>query len=126
MPGVTEDQSPLTGAANEEATAPSSKFHEEEHTEVKDNGAVKEPEAAPADCGCGAKEPDLNVTDTVLSPDALQQSADMSVFDADGNTHTFKSIIEGDGTKEKHLIIFIRHFYCGVRYPITYLSRNMI
>lgn len=116
MPGITEDQSPLTAPSSEEARASSSKFHEDDGTAVYDDGAVKEPDAAPTDCGCGAKEPDLNVTDAALTAEALQQSLDLPVFDADGNTHTFKSIIEGDGTKERNLIIFIRHFYCGVSF----------
>jgi hypothetical protein len=39
------------------------------------------------------------------------------VLDRDGKSHTFRSLYTGRHTARRVLIIFIRHFYCGVSQP---------
>ncbi|KAF1986896.1 hypothetical protein K402DRAFT_298838, partial [Aulographum hederae CBS 113979] len=48
----------------------------------------------------------------IPSTQALERAGKMTVQDAQGKSHTFKSIIEGTGSHDKHLILFIRHFFC--------------
>ena len=53
-------------------------------------------------------------------PDAktLQQVGELKIKDENGNEIPFKSLYENQPGQQ--LIVFIRHFYCGVR--ITYSS----
>lgn len=50
-------------------------------------------------------------------PDAktLQQAGELSVLDEGGKEISFKSLYTGDNAAERELIVFIRHFRCGVR-----------
>ncbi|KAK6359642.1 hypothetical protein TWF696_000786 [Orbilia brochopaga] len=38
----------------------------------------------------------------------------LPIQDADGNTHTFESLIQPDRETDTVLVIFIRHFFCGL------------
>jgi hypothetical protein len=55
-------------------------------------------------------------------PDAqtLQEVGQLPVKDENGNEIPFKSLYEDQPGRQ--LIVFIRHFYCGVRTPPTPLS----
>ena len=54
---------------------------------------------------------DIKVSNKPPSKAELQKVADLPVLDASGKSYTFKSLYDG---KRKLLIIFIRHFFCGV------------
>lgn len=54
-------------------------------------------------------------SDEVPSADVVQEIQDYEVLDREGKPHAFKSLWSGDGATRKVLVIFIRHFYCGVR-----------
>ena len=58
---------------------------------------------------------DIKVSAALPSKSTLEKIADLSVFDVDGKSLAFKSLYWPDGNaSEKVLIIFIRHFFCGV------------
>jgi hypothetical protein len=49
------------------------------------------------------------------SQEALDRAGDVSIFDAEGNSRPFRSLYEGPrAIGEQQLIIFVRHFFCGV------------
>jgi hypothetical protein len=86
--------------------------------------------AAPAppekDCGCDVPPGPTNFNgkrtsiasaaalNAIPTAAELAQAGDLTLLDAEGKSHTFKSIYE-DPSVERHLIIFVRHFFCAVR-----------
>jgi hypothetical protein len=57
------------------------------------------------------------------SQQALDLAGDISIFDAEGNSRPFRSLYEGPrAIGEQQLIIFVRHFFCGVRLSINRLQ----
>jgi len=50
--------------------------------------------------------------DVIPSDDMIRASADLPVYDCQGNKHSFQSLHATPG--QRHLIIFVRHFYCGM------------
>ena len=50
---------------------------------------------------------------TPPSAEVLQQAGDLKIKDESGNEVAFKSLYEGQSGRQ--LIVFIRHFFCGVR-----------
>lgn len=56
------------------------------------------------------------------SREVLDKIADYVVLDRHGKTHTFKSLYTGPNVARRVLIIFVRHFFCGVR-SLTHHSR---
>lgn len=56
-------------------------------------------------------------TDDPPSAENLRKVADYKVLDSKGEAHTFKSIYEGPDCARRVLVIFIRHFFCGVSFP---------
>jgi hypothetical protein len=59
-------------------------------------------------------------TQTTTAPDAppsaetIKYAGNMKILDPKGESHTFKSIISAPGSTRRVLVVFIRHFYCGV------------
>jgi hypothetical protein len=48
----------------------------------------------------------------------LEEAGNVPIFDADGNSRPFKSLYSGNqAIGEQQLIIFVRHFFCGVSWP---------
>jgi hypothetical protein len=39
---------------------------------------------------------------------------DLLVLDAKGQSRPFKGLYQGEGVAPRQLIIFVRHFFCGV------------
>lgn len=66
------------------------------------------------DCGCDAGSP-APVTDKIPTISDLEKIGELSVRDAEGKSLKFQEIY-GDSNAERHLVIFIRHFFCGVRF----------
>ena len=73
--------------------------------------------ATDADIGSLDFPKNFDVNDDLPSEETLAKIADYSLLDVNGNQVPFRSVYEGtNGEKKNHkvLIIFVRHFYCGV------------
>lgn len=55
------------------------------------------------------------------TPETIRKIDNYTVLDRDGKSHTFRSLYTGRHTARRVLIIFIRHFYCGVSYSHSHL-----
>jgi hypothetical protein len=66
------------------------------------------------DCGCDAGNP-APVTDKIPTASDLEKIGELLIRDEEGKSLKFQEIY-GDSSTERHLVIFIRHFFCGVRY----------
>lgn len=53
-------------------------------------------------------------SDKLPSPETISKSNEYTVLDHKGEKHTFKSLYDGPDSSSRTLIIFIRHFFCGV------------
>lgn len=63
---------------------------------------------------------DVKVNNNPPTKEQLEKIADLTVLDADDKPHTFKSLYaDNENGKRKVLVIFIRHFFCGVRLPCS-------
>jgi hypothetical protein len=59
---------------------------------------------------------DVDLNEPLPTQQDLSSVGDIQLYDANGNTRTFRSLYSGDDVmSERQLIIFVRHFYCGVR-----------
>lgn len=68
---------------------------------------------------------DLDISDAPPTPAALASAGEIPVYDSVGNSRLFKSLFSvGEVVGDRQLIIFIRHFFCGVRPPRA--SQDMI
>lgn len=56
------------------------------------------------------------------SPETIRRIGDYIVLDRHGKTHTFKSLYTGRNVARRVLIIFVRHFFCGVSFNPSYSS----
>jgi hypothetical protein len=52
----------------------------------------------------------------------LQKVADLLVLDAQGQSRPFKELYDAPHVASRQLIIFIRHFFCGVSSSKTHSS----
>jgi hypothetical protein len=59
-------------------------------------------------------EGEVQTNDDIPTPETLKKVEDYVVLDRHGKTHTFKSLYKGKNVARRVLIIFIRHFFCGV------------
>ena len=50
----------------------------------------------------------------IPTPETLRKIENYVLLDRDGKSHTFKSLYSGKHVARRVLIIFVRHFYCGV------------
>lgn len=57
---------------------------------------------------------DLNTNNEIPSQEMLNKIADINVLDSEGRAVPFKSIYTGPNVARRVLVIFIRHFFCGV------------
>jgi len=57
----------------------------------------------------------LAATDDLPSQAEVEQCANVPVYSSDGKSHPFMSLYRGG--RGKQLIIFVRHFFCGVNCP---------
>lgn len=60
---------------------------------------------------------DQVTVDQYALPDAktLQEARDLPLLDGDGNKTTFGAITTPKEGTPRQLVVFIRHFFCGVR-----------
>lgn len=54
--------------------------------------------------------------------DTIRRIGEYAVLDRYGKTHTFKSLYTGRNVARRVLIIFVRHFYCGVSPSRPFIS----
>lgn len=52
---------------------------------------------------------------TLPSLETLRKLDNYVILDRDGKSHTFKSLYSGRNVARRMLVIFVRHFFCGVR-----------
>jgi hypothetical protein len=57
---------------------------------------------------------DVNTNNEIPSQEVLRKVESMLVLDKDGKTRPFKTLYSGPNVARRVLIIFIRHFFCGV------------
>lgn len=57
---------------------------------------------------------DIEVSDKLPSKGELERVADLPILDSSGKSHAFKTLHSNPDRPSRVLIIFIRHFFCGV------------
>jgi hypothetical protein len=60
---------------------------------------------------------EVNTNDEIPSQEILNKIGDLVVLNQDGKAVPFRSLYSGPNVARRVLIIFIRHFFCGVRSP---------
>lgn len=60
---------------------------------------------------------EVMTTNELPSPVMLEKIKDYIVLDKDGKSYAFKTLYSGSHVARRVLVIFIRHFFCGVRLP---------
>lgn len=60
---------------------------------------------------------DLETNDEIPTPQMLQNIGNMVVLDEAGKSIPFRDLCSGPNATSRVLVIFIRHFFCGVRFP---------
>jgi hypothetical protein len=75
--------------------------------------------SAPGDHGVNPLEFEGSVdsNNELPSSETLRKIENYVVLDRHGKTHTFRSIYTGEHVARRVLIIFVRHFFCGVSRP---------
>jgi hypothetical protein len=58
----------------------------------------------------------VHVNNDIPTPQDLDKVADMVVLDAQGQSIPFKDLYQAPLVAPRQLIIFIRHFFCGVSF----------
>jgi hypothetical protein len=58
---------------------------------------------------------DVNTNNEIPTQEVLKSVEDMTVLDKDGKIIPFKNLYSGPNVTRRVLVIFIRHFFCGVR-----------
>lgn len=51
------------------------------------------------------------------TPDLIREIDNYVVLDKDRKSHTFRSLYTGKHAARRVLVIFVRHFFCGVSLP---------
>lgn len=64
----------------------------------------------------GEFKDDVEVSNKLPSKGDLEKIAHLPVLDGSGEAHTFMSLHSSTTESRRVLIIFIRHFFCGVRH----------
>lgn len=66
---------------------------------------------------------DIRVNNKAPTKELLEKLADIPVLDVNKKSHTFKSLYsDNEHGPRRALVVFIRHFFCGVRTP-SFFSR---
>ena len=73
------------------------------------------PITAGEDCGCGP-EGDAVVNQELPSKEDLERCGDLPILTSNGQSLRFRGLYTGCSGAERNLIIFVRHFFCGVRH----------
>lgn len=65
-----------------------------------------------------AKTRDPVPGDELPSAETRRKTEELPVLDREGKSHAFKSLYQGPDSGSRVLVIFIRHFFCGVSPPM--------
>jgi hypothetical protein len=69
-----------------------------------------------SDQSCSSIGLDISSPSKLPPQEILETAANIAIFDGDGNSRPFKSLYSGSqAIGEQQMIIFVRHFFCGVR-----------
>lgn len=66
-------------------------------------------------------EGEIQTTDDIPSNETLKSIENYIVLDRHGRTHPFRSLYTGPNVARRVLVIFIRHFFCGVSQSLVQL-----
>jgi hypothetical protein len=53
-------------------------------------------------------------TEELPTSETCRKIEDYQVLDSEGKKHSFKSLYDGPTSADRVVVIFIRHFFCGV------------
>jgi hypothetical protein len=84
------------------------------HTIGKTSPTAATPLAAASNDGSSDFKGEVETNNEIPSIQALRAIENYTVVDRNGKTHPFKSLYSGHNVARRVLIIFIRHFFCGV------------
>ena len=69
---------------------------------------------------------DVDTDNTIPSQALLRKVADFQFSDQDGKSRPFKSLYSGPMVARRVLVIFVRHFFCGVSYCSSQLPFSSV
>lgn len=69
-------------------------------------------------------EGNLDTTNQIPSDETIQKINNFVVLDSDGKSYTFESLYNGPNSPRRVLLIFVRHFFCGVSHHRTSLPQS--
>lgn len=78
---------------------------------TKDNDSVAQPRVS---MNVEEFQGEVQTTNELPTIETLRKIEAYNVLDSDGKSHSFKSLYAGRNSARRVLIIFIRHFFCGV------------
>lgn len=93
------------------------------------------PTAPPSQTAAPSSKPDIdaanpldfdgtvNTNNELPTAETLAKIGDYMLLDRDGKSHPFRSLYSGKHVARRVLIIFVRHFFCGVRPPPPFPSQ---
>lgn len=64
-------------------------------------------------------EGEIATTNELPPPEKIKAIDDYIVLDKDGKSHTFKTLYSGANVARRVLVIFVRHFFCGVGFTVS-------
>ncbi|KAG8526737.1 uncharacterized protein KY384_008166 [Bacidia gigantensis] len=68
---------------------------------------------------------DMKTDGKLPTKEELKKLVELDVFDVENKAHKFKTLLQqDDGSPRRTLIIFIRHFFCGVSHHVSSASNN--
>ena len=86
--------------------------------------AVKQGKPPQQNGGAGMEKPleevkgDMKVDDKPPSAGDLAKAGKVEVFDAEEKRHRFADLVtDAEGRGKRVLVVFVRHFFCGVSLP---------
>jgi hypothetical protein len=67
----------------------------------------------------------VDVNDDLPTEQDLKRVGDLVVLDSQGVSTPFKEVFGGQGKAKRQLVIFVRHFFCGVSYFLRILRSRV-
>lgn len=120
--GVITAQAPGSQTANTAPSVGAAVPATEAHTKSSDQSTKEKTEGqiAAHDDDHGVNPLDfqgsVETNNDLPSIETLRKIENYVVLDRDGKTHPFKSLYTGKHVARRVLIIFVRHFFCGVSF----------
>jgi hypothetical protein len=120
-------RSALVMAVSVDRSVPAVSDNSREENEILSNGSTAAPRVSPktsldtkntsrtnsADATAEFTG-DVDTDNVIPSLEMLRNVQDFTVLDKDGKSRPFKSIYSGPNVARRVLVIFVRHFFCGV------------